>query len=59
MACKTDEVDACVLGEVSSWDLAPAISLPTPELRRDRERSRWRLDLVNHRSTLKNRRTRR
>jgi transposase len=33
----------------------PAIWLPTPELRRERERSGWRLHLVKHRSTLKNR----
>ena len=33
----------------------PAIWLPTPGLRRERERSRFRLHLVKHRSTLKNR----
>ena len=33
----------------------PAIWLPTFELRRERESSRWRLHLVKHRSTLKNR----
>jgi hypothetical protein len=35
--------------------LVPAIWLPTFELRREREISRFRLDLVKHRSTLKNR----
>ena len=35
--------------------LVPAIWLPTLELRREREISRWRLHLVKHRSTLKNR----
>jgi transposase len=44
-----------VLAELSWRDLVPAIWLPTPELRRERERSRWRLHLVKHRSTLKNR----
>jgi hypothetical protein len=37
LACKADEFEACVLAEVSSWDLAPAIWPPTPELRRERE----------------------
>jgi transposase len=36
-------------------DLVPAIWLPTPELRPEREISRWRLQLVKHRTTLKNR----
>jgi transposase len=35
--------------------LVPAIWLPTPELRAERERARWRLHLVKHRTTLKNR----
>jgi transposase len=55
LACKTDKVDARVLAELSFRDLVPAIWLPTPELRAERERSRWRLHLVKHRSTLKNR----
>jgi len=33
----------------------PGIWLPTPELRAERERSRWRLHLVKHRAILKNR----
>jgi transposase len=44
-----------VLAELSLRDLVPAIWLPTPELRQERERSRWRLHLVKHRSILKNR----
>lgn len=55
LACKTDKIDARVLAELSLRDLVPAIWLPTPELRREREISRFRLHLVKHRSTLKNR----
>jgi hypothetical protein len=55
LACKTDKIDARVVATLSFYDLVPAIWLPTPELRRERERSRWRLHLVKHRSTLKNR----
>ena len=55
LACKTDKIDARVLATLSFYDLVPAIWLPTPQLRRERERSRWRLHLVKHRSTLKNR----
>src|SRR5262249_36522265 len=55
LACKTDKIDARVLAELSFHDLVPAIWLPTEGLRRERERSRWRLHLVKHRATLKNR----
>ncbi|MGZ6590148.1 MAG: IS110 family RNA-guided transposase [Solirubrobacteraceae bacterium] len=55
LACKTDKIDSRVLAELSFRDLVPAIWLPTPELRKERERSRWRLHLVKHRSILKNR----
>jgi transposase len=55
LACKTDKVDARVLAELSFRDLVPAIWLPTPELRAERERARWRLHLVKHRATLKSR----
>ena len=55
LACKTDKVDARVLAELSFRELVPAIWLPTPELRAERERARWRLHLVKHRATLKNR----
>jgi hypothetical protein len=39
LACKTDKVDARVLAELSFRDLVPAIWLPSPELRAERERS--------------------
>jgi transposase len=55
LACKTDKIDARVLAELSFRDLVPAIWLPPPGLRKERERSRYRLHLVKHRSTLKNR----
>jgi transposase len=55
LACKTDKIDARVLAELSLRDLVPSIWLPSPELRCERERSRWRLHLVKHRSILKNR----
>jgi transposase len=55
LACKTDKIDARVLAELCRRDLVPAIWLPTPEHRGERERSRWRLHLVRHRSALKNR----
>ena len=55
LACKTDRIDARVLAELSLRDLVPAIWLPPPGLRKERERSRYRLHLVKHRSTLKNR----
>ena len=44
-----------VLAELSCRDLVPAIWLPTPGVRADRERARWRLHLVRHRTALKNR----
>jgi transposase len=40
--CKTDKLDARVLAELSLRELVPAIWLPTPGLRREREISRWR-----------------
>ena len=55
LACKTDKVDSRVLGELSFRDLMPAIWLPDPQLRGARERSRVRLHLVKHRTSLKNR----
>jgi transposase len=55
LACKTDRIDAWVLAELSRRDLVPAIWLPTPEVRAARERARWRLHLVRHRTALKNR----
>jgi transposase len=44
-----------VLAELSWRDLVPAIWLPDPSLRRERELARYRLHLVRHRTTLKNR----
>jgi transposase len=55
LACKTDKVDARVLAELSFRDLVPAIWLPDPQLRREREQARFRLHLVKHRTSLKNR----
>ena len=55
MACKTDRIDAWVLAELTRRDLVPEIWLPTPEVRAERERARWRLHLVRHRVALKNR----
>ena len=55
LACRTDKIDSGVLAELSFRDLVPAIWLPTFALRQEREISRWRLHLVKHRSTLKNR----
>ncbi len=55
LACKTDRIDAWVLAELSRRDLVPAIWLPDPDVRGARERARWRLHLVRHRTALKNR----
>jgi transposase len=55
LACKTDRIDARVLAELAHRDLVPAIWLPTPGIRAERERARWRLHLVHHRTALKNR----
>jgi transposase len=55
LACKTDKIDARVLAELSWRDLVPAIWLPDPCIRRERELARYRLHLVRHRTTLKNR----
>ncbi len=55
LACKTDKIDARVLAELGRRDLVPAIWLPAPDVRADRERARWRLHPVRHRVALKNR----
>ncbi len=55
LACKTDRIDAWVLAELSRRELVPAIWLPDPDVRAERERARWRLHLVRHRSRLKQR----
>jgi transposase len=55
LACKTDRIDSLVLAVLSQRDLVPAIWLPDPEVRSERELARFRLHLVKHRSALKNR----
>jgi len=55
LACTTDHIDAWVLAELSRRDLVPAIWLPDPGIRADRERAGWQLHLVHHRTALKNR----
>lgn len=55
LACKTDRIDAWVLAELCRRDLVPAIWLPDPAVRAERERARFRLHLVRHRVMLKNR----
>jgi transposase len=55
LACKTDRIDAWVLAELCRRELVPAIWLPDPAVRAERERARWRLHLVRHRSSLKQR----
>jgi transposase len=55
LACKTDRIDAWVLAELCRRELVPAIWLPDPHVRAERERARWRLHLVRHRSSLKQR----
>jgi transposase len=55
LACKTDRIDAWVLAELGRRDLVPAVWLPDPAVRAERERARFRLHLVRHRVALKNR----
>src|SRR5215203_4569026 len=55
LACKTDKIDSLVLATLSQRDLVPAIWLPDPRIREERELARFRLHLVKHRSMLKNR----
>jgi transposase len=55
LACKTDRIDCWVLAELARRDLVPEIWLPDPHVRGERERARFRLHLVKHRSALKNR----
>jgi transposase len=55
LAGKTDRIDAWVLAELSRRDLVPERWLPTPGVRAERERARFRLHLVRHRTALKNR----
>jgi len=53
LACKTDKIDARVLAVLSQRDLVPAIWLPDPRVRREREQARFRMHLVKHKSMLK------
>ena len=55
LAVKTDRIDSEVLATLSQRDLVPAIWLPDPTVREERELARFRLHLVKHRSMLKNR----
>jgi transposase len=55
LACKTDRIDSMVLAVLSQRDLVPAIWLPDPAVREERELARFRLHLVKHRSVLKHR----
>jgi transposase len=55
LACKTDKIDSRVLALLSQRDLVPAIWLPDPRIREERELARFRLHLVKHKSALKNR----
>jgi transposase len=55
LACKTDKIDSMVLAVLSHRDLVPAIWLPDPLVREERELARFRMHLVKHKSGLKNR----
>src|SRR6266496_4458271 len=55
LACKTDRIDAQVLAELARRDVVPEVWLPDPRVRGERERARFRLHLVKHRTALKNR----
>lgn len=55
LACKTDKTDSLVLATLSQRDLVPAIWLPDPSVRGQRELARFRMHLVKHKSALKNR----
>ena len=53
LACKTDRIDSMVLATLSQRDLVPAIWLPDPRVREERELARFRLHLVKHKTALK------
>ena len=55
LAVKTDQIDSRVLAVLSQRDLVPAIWLPDPRVKSERELARFRLHLVKHRSMLKHR----
>jgi transposase len=53
LACKTDTIDSMVLAVLSHRDLVPAIWLPDPRIREERELARFRMHLVKHKTALK------
>src|SRR5919197_1568397 len=53
LACKTDKIDSMVLAVLSQRDLVPAIWLPDPRVREERELARFRMHLVKHKTALK------
>jgi transposase len=55
LACKTDRIDCWVLAELAGRSLVPEVWLPDRRVRAERERARFRLHLVKHRSARKNR----
>jgi transposase len=55
LACTTDRIDARLLAELCRRELVPAIWLPEPQVQAEREQARFRLHLVRHRSSLKQR----
>jgi transposase len=55
LACKTDKIDSKVLAVLSHRDLVPAIWLPDPRVREERELARFRMHLVRRKTSLKNR----
>jgi transposase len=55
LGAKTDRLDARLLAELGRRGLVPEIWLADPRTRCARERSRFRLHLVRHRTGLKNR----
>jgi transposase len=55
LACKTDRIDAWVLAELARRDLIPEVWVPDPAVRAERERARFRMHLIKHRTMLKNR----
>jgi transposase len=52
LACKTDKIDSLVLATLSQRDLVPAIWLPDPRIREERELARFRMHLVKHKTAL-------
>ena len=55
VAAKTDKIDAGILARLSFRDLVPEVWIPDETVRSNRERARFRIFLVNKRTSLKNR----